>query len=99
MNEEPKPKTITIKADKDFAAENLAVNSTNPDFTTEVKKGKAAGEWSIVVTPKKTDKAMAGAITIKPDFPKDAPKIFYANAQIMAANTATQPVPAPNVSR
>jgi Protein of unknown function (DUF1573) len=91
-NEEAKPKTISVKAGKDFMAKNLAVTSTNADFVTKVEQG-SAGEWKIIVQPKQTNRAMAAALTIKPDFPKDAPKVFYANVSVTGAPAAPPTAP------
>src|SRR2546427_665948 len=78
-NEEAKAKSISVKAAKDFPAKDLTVTSSNPDFVTKVEPGKSSGEWKINVQPKQTTRAMAAALTIRPDFPKDSPKLFYAN--------------------
>lgn len=92
-NEEAKPKTISVKASKDFPAKNLTVTSTNLDFAIKVEE-VSAGEWKISVQPKQTTKAMATALTIKPDFPKGAPKLFYANANVTGAPATPSPATA-----
>jgi hypothetical protein len=86
--EEPKPKTILAKAGKDFPAKNLTVTSSSPEFLVKVEPG-AAGEWKINVQPKETVRAVATSLTIRPDYPKDAPKTFFANASV----TAPPPTP------
>jgi len=86
--EEGTPKTMTVKADKDFPAKNLTVTSSNADFSVEVKNGAHAGEWSIVVQPKQTARPIATMLTIKPDQPKDLQRVFTANANVMAAPPA-----------
>ena len=96
--EEAKPKTITARAGKDFPAKNLTVTSSNPDFLTKVEPGNANGEWKINIQPKQTSRAMASALTIRPDYPKESPKMFYANASVTGAPVAppaatTPPVP------
>ena len=83
--EEAKPKTIVAKAGKDFAAKNLTVTSSNPEFLIKVEPADSTGQWKINVQPKQTARAMAAALTIRPDFPKDAPKMFYANASVTGA--------------
>jgi hypothetical protein len=88
--EEPKAKTIMARAGKDFPAKNITVTSSNPEFLTKVEPGDANGEWKIKIQPKQTARAMASALTIRPDFPKDSPKMFYANATVTGA-----PVPQP----
>lgn len=84
-NEEVKSKSIIVKAAKDFPAKDLTVTSSNPDFQTKVEPGKSPGEWTINVKPKQTTRAMAAALTIRPDFPKDSPKLFYANVSVTGA--------------
>ena len=93
--EETKPKTIVVKAGKDFPAKKLTVTSSSPEFSAKVEPG-SSGEWKINVQPKQTTHAMAAALTIQPDFPKDAPKLFYANVSVTGAPAAT---PAPAAGR
>lgn len=87
--EQPKPKKISLKAAKDFPAKEITIKANNPNFETKVETGKAAGEWTIDVTPKDTSHPMATSLTIQTDYPKDSPKSFFVNAQI------TQPQPPP----
>lgn len=87
-NEEAKPKTILARAGKDFAAKNLKVTSSSPEFLTKVEPSDKAGEWKINVQPKQTTRAMATSLTIRPDFPKDAPRTFYANASVTGSPVA-----------
>jgi hypothetical protein len=94
--EEPKAKTITAKAGKDFPAKNVTVTSSNPEFLTKVEPGDANGEWKINIQPKQTARAMASALTIRPDYPKDSPKMFYANASVTGAPPAATTPPVPN---
>jgi Protein of unknown function (DUF1573) len=89
-NEEAKPKAISVKAGKDFPAKNLTVTSSNPDFSTKVEPGNSPGEWKINVQPKQTTRAMAAALTIRPDFPKDSPKLFHANVSVTGAPAMVQ---------
>src|SRR5713101_1491251 len=80
--EEPKPKKISIKASKDFPAKNITVKSNSQVFESKVEQGSAPGEWIIEVTPKDTSHPMGTALLIQTDYPKEAPKSFYVNAQI-----------------
>jgi hypothetical protein len=89
-NEEAKPKSISVKAAKDFPAKDLTVTSSNPDFLTKVEPGKSSGEWKINVQPRQTTRSMAAALTIRPDFPKDSPKLFYANVSVTGAPMTVQ---------
>ena len=91
--EEAKPKTISVKAGKDFPVKNLTVTSANPDFLVKVEPA-ATGEWKINVQPKQTDHAMATQLTIQPEGPKDAPK-FVANATVTGTPAPVSVVPAP----
>jgi Protein of unknown function (DUF1573) len=84
--EEPKPKKISLKAAKDFLAKNITVKSNSQNFESKLETGKP-GEWTIEVTPKDTSRAMATALLIQTDYPKEAPKSFYVNAQV------TNPMP------
>jgi hypothetical protein len=86
--EEPKPKKISVKAAKEFAAKNITVKSNSPNFESKVEPGKE-GEWTIEVTPKDTGRPMGTALLLQTDFPKESPKQYYVNAQI----TAPQPPP------
>jgi hypothetical protein len=92
-NEDATPKTILVKAGKGFAAKKLTVTSSNPDFLTKVEGEE--GEWKINVQPKQTTRAMAGALTIQSDFPKDAPRIFMANMSVTGAPPQSAAVGAP----
>jgi hypothetical protein len=80
--EEASAKTILVKAGKDFPAKNVTVTSSNPEFLTKVEPGNENGQWRLNVRPKQTTRAMASSLTIRPDFPKDSPKMFYANASV-----------------
>lgn len=93
--EETKAKTITVKAGKDFAAKNITVTSSNPEFLTKVEPGGANGEWKINVQPKQTTRGMASSLVIQSDFPKESPRVFYANASVTGASV---PPPAASAS-
>ncbi|HJT45682.1 MAG TPA: DUF1573 domain-containing protein [Chthoniobacterales bacterium] len=86
--EKPTPKKVTLKAAKEFPAKNITVKSNNQNFDSKVVPGKP-GEWTIEITPKDTSHAMGTALLVQADYPKEAPKSFYVNAQI------TQPQPPP----
>ncbi len=89
--EEPKPKRISLKAAKEFPAKDITIKSNSPNFESKVERGKTPGEWTIEVTPKDTSHPTATALLIQTDYPKDAPKSFYVNAQV------TNPQPPPMV--
>jgi len=86
--EEPKTKKISIKAAKEFPVTNITLKSNSQNFESKVEPGKA-GEWTLEVTPKDTSHPMGTALLLETDYPKDAPKSFYVNAQI------TNPMPPP----
>jgi len=65
--EAPKPKKITVKANKDLPVTKIDVSSSSPDFTTKVEKGAGAGEFVIQVLPRDTSRMLAATLTIKPD--------------------------------
>jgi len=79
--EEPKPKKVSLKAAKEFPAKDLTVKSNSQNFESKLVPGKP-GEWTIEITPKDTSHPMGTALLIQTDYPKDAPKSFYVNAQI-----------------
>ncbi len=89
--EEPKPKTITVTAAKEFPAKSITVKSTSNEFTAKVEDNNKPGEWKIDVQPKDTARAMATAVVIQTDYPKDSPKSFTVNAQV--TNPAPSPIP------
>src|SRR5205823_11702506 len=64
--EEPKPKIITAKANKDAAIKKLDVTSSIPDFTDKVEAGSAPNEFRIIVQPRDTAKATYATLSIKP---------------------------------
>jgi hypothetical protein len=81
--EEPKPKIITAKANKDAAIKKLDVASSTPDFTAKVDAGSAPNEFRISVQPRDTAKAVYATLTIKPDSPANTGNIFAAAARVM----------------
>ena len=80
--EEPKPKIITAKANKDAAIKKLDVASSTPDFTAKVAAGSAPNEFRISVQPRDTTKAVYATLTIKPDSPANTGNMFAA-ARVM----------------
>src|SRR5437660_7491625 len=80
--EEPKPKIITAKANKDAAIKKLDVVSSVPDFTAKVDPASAPNEFRISVDPRDTTKAVYATLTIKPDSPANTGNTF-AVARVM----------------
>jgi hypothetical protein len=81
QGEEPKAKTIVVRAAKDFPVKHLKVTSSSPDFQAKVEEiGK--GQFKIDVQPPETNKQTASTLTIQPE---DSQKIFYATARVTGA--------------
>jgi hypothetical protein len=87
--EEPKPKIITAKANKDAAIKKLDVASSTPDFTAKVDAGSGPNEFKINVQPRDTTKAVYATLTIKPDSPNTA-NVVSAAARVMPPAPATK---------
>ncbi len=79
--EEAKPKTITVKAAKDFPVKAIKATSSSPLFQTKVEK-TGNGEFKIEVKPKDTSSLLSAALTIQPD---ESSKLLYANLRVMGA--------------
>jgi len=78
QGEAPKPKTIVVRAGKDFSIKQLKVTSSSPDFETKVAQtGK--GQFKINVQPHDTSRDMAATLTIQPE---GSSKTFYAMARV-----------------
>src|SRR5437016_5713687 len=94
--EEPKPKIITAKANKDAAIKKLDVSSSTPDFTAKVDAGSAPNEFKISVQPRDTAKAAYATLSIKPDSPVNTGNMFAVAARVMppAPTAATTSTPA-----
>src|SRR2546430_2928355 len=91
QGEKPEPKTISVKAGKEFTVKHIKVTSSSPDFQTKVKEtGK--GEFKIDVQPKETTNLVASTLTIQPE---DSQKVFCATARITNAPTAPAAPAAP----
>src|SRR5881398_3327747 len=83
QGDKPEPKTITVKAGKEFTVKHIKVTSSSPDFQTKVEE-KGNGEFQIDVQPQETKNLIASTLTIQPD---DSQKVFYATARITNAPT------------
>ena len=83
QGDKPDPKTITVKAGKEFTVKHIKVTSSSPDFQTKVEE-KGNGEFQIDVQPQATANVVASTLTIQPD---DSQKVFYATARITNAPT------------
>jgi hypothetical protein len=81
QGEAPKPKTIVVRAAKEFLVKHLKVTSSSPDFQTKVEEN-GNGQFKIDIEPKDTSRQIASTLTIQPE---DSQKIFYATARITNA--------------
>lgn len=77
--EEAKPKTIMVKAAKEFPVKGITVKSSTQDFETKVTK-EGDAEYKVEVQPKDTSHMAMAALTIQPE---GSPKVFTANARVM----------------
>jgi hypothetical protein len=91
--EQPKAKKVSVKASKDFPAKNITVKSNNQNFDSKVQPGSSEGEWTIEVTPKDTSHPVGTSLVVQTDYPKDTPKSFYVNAQVMNPQPSPQAIP------
>ena len=81
QGEAPKPKSIVVRAAKDFPVKHLKVTSSRPDFRAKVEE-TGNGQFKIDVQPQETNRLIASTLTIQPE---DSQKIFYATARITNA--------------
>ena len=79
--EELKPKTVAIKALGDYPVSHIAVSSSSPDVDAEIKHEERSRDYELVITPKKAAGQFA-IIEIKPDYPKDPPKLYHVYASV-----------------
>jgi hypothetical protein len=80
-----KPKSIVVRASKDFPVKQLKVTSSSPDFQTKVEE-TGNGQFKIDIQPTDTSRNMAATLTIQPE---GSSKTFYAMARVTNA-AATQ---------
>ena len=80
-----KPKSIVVRASKDFPVKQLKVTSSSPDFQTKVEE-TGNGQFKIDIQPSDTSRNMAATLTIQPE---GSTKTFYAMARVTNA-AATQ---------
>ena len=81
QGEVPKPKTIVVRAGKDFPVKQLKVTSSSPDFETKVEQ-TGNGQFKIDIQPRDTSRNMAATLTIQPE---GSSKTFYAMARVTNA--------------
>ena len=81
QGEVPKPKTIVVRAGKNFPVKQLKVTSSSPDFETKVEQ-TGNGQFKINIQPRDTSRNMAATLTIQPE---GSSKTFYAMARVTNA--------------
>jgi hypothetical protein len=81
QGEVPKPKTIVVRAGKNFPVKQLKVTSSSPDFETKVEQ-TGNGQFKIDIQPRDTSRNMAATLTIQPE---GSSKTFYAMARVTNA--------------
>jgi hypothetical protein len=95
VGEKPVSKTILVTAGKGFLAKNIEVKTSNPQFGATVESVKSGESWKINVTPTQTERGGSAMITVKADFPKESPGVFYANASVAGTSVGQAPASAP----
>jgi uncharacterized protein DUF1573 len=81
QGEAPNPKTIVVRAGKDFPLKNLKATSSNPDFQAKVEH-TGSGEFKIDVQPRETSQPTSATLTIQLE---NSAKMFYATARVTNA--------------
>jgi hypothetical protein len=81
QDEALKPKSIVVRASKDFPVKQLKVTSSSPDFQTKVEQ-TGNGQFKIDIQPSDTSRNMAATLTIQPE---GSTKTFYAMARVTNA--------------
>ena len=81
-NDVLKPKTIAVQVDGDSPVTKLNITSTDKSLGTEVVPDKDKKGFRIIVTPKEAGRPISAALKIEPDYPKEKPKVFYANVRV-----------------
>ena len=81
------PREITVNVGADYSVEKLTVTSSDKSIATEVKPGADKKTFKIVVKPTESGRPINAQLKIEPDFPKDAPRSFYANVRVDARAT------------
>lgn len=84
QGDKPEPKSITVRAGKEFHVKHIKVTSSTPDFEAKIED-KGNGEFKVDVVPKDTSRVVASTLSIQPD---DSTKVFYATARVTNAPSA-----------
>jgi hypothetical protein len=81
QGEAPNPKTIVVRAGKDFPLKDLKATSSSSDFQAKVEH-TGSGEFKIDVQPRETTHPASATLTIQPE---NSAKMFYATARVTNA--------------
>jgi hypothetical protein len=76
-----KPKSIVVRASKDFPVKQLRVTSSSPDFQTKVEQ-MGNGQFKIDIQPRDSSRNMDATLIIQPE---SSTKTFYAKARVTNA--------------
>ena len=74
-----KPKIVNIKVLGDYPVHQIAVTCSNAAMTAEIKHADGSRDYQLILTPKKASGELV-IVEIKPDYPKDPPKLFHVYA-------------------
>jgi len=96
-NDTLKPKEITVDVGGDFPVDKLNVTSTDKSIETEVVPVPNKKEFRVIVKPTESGRPINASLKIEPNFPKDAPKPYYANVRVDSRATMI-PTPAPSAA-
>jgi hypothetical protein len=83
-----KPKSITVHAPKGSPVTKVTVTSSDPAIEAKIVPGSSPKDWTISVEPKDRAQLRAATLTIRPDYPEKAPKLYYASARVTNAPAA-----------
>ena len=78
-----KPKSIVVRASKEFPVKQLRVTSSSPDFQTKVEQ-TGNGQFKIDIQPRDTSRNMDATLIIQPE---SSTKTFYAKARVTNATS------------
>ncbi len=76
------PKTITVTLGPDVPVHTLTVTPTDKSIATEVVPDLDKKQFRIIVRPTESGRPINAALKIEPDFPKESPKMYYANVRV-----------------
>ena len=96
--EKPETKTIIAKVGKDIPVTDLEVTPLTPQFEAKAVKGPGPNQFRINITPKDTKNSAFTTVTVKPDYPKEAPKTYYITARVTGPPAAAVTNPAAPVA-